>query len=230
MARKLSAGVSRYSRSKAYKLHGTFKRRYKTAAKKPETAPTTKTVPVKGAKNGKTRVVPTTRSPRYYPAEDVKAPKASRKTPKTGKLRSSITPGTVLVLLAGRFRGKRVVFLKQLTSGLLLVTGPYKCNGVPLKRVNQAYAIATSTHVDISGVKLNDKLTDCLFKKECEKKGKEFFSEEKAKKVVNAEKAKLQKEVDSQLLPLVKKTPFLNAYLGASFSLENGQAPHTMKF
>ena len=72
---------------------------------------------------------------KWYPAEDVKRQVRTKKTA-TPKLRKSIEAGRVVILLSGRFRGKRVVVLKQLKSGLLLVTGPHKVNGVPLKRVN----------------------------------------------------------------------------------------------
>ncbi len=117
----------------------------------------------------------------WYPADDEKK-HYKRAKPKQTKLRKNLVPGRVLILLAGRFRGRRVVFLKQLTSGLLLVTGPYKINGVPLKRVNQAYTLTTSTVVDLKGVDVS-KFDDALFKRErkARKQGESQFFAESAK-------------------------------------------------
>ena len=112
-------------------------------------------MPPKGKGGEKKKINPENRNriSRWYPADDEKTHfKRKYKAPRPTRLRKNIAPGQILVLLGGRFKGKRVVFLKQLKSGLLLVTGPHKINGVPLKRVNQAYVIPTATKVDLAGV------------------------------------------------------------------------------
>merc|ERR1711865_760323 len=170
---------------------------------------------------------------RYYPAEDEKKKLGNHhNTTKLTKLRASITPGTVLILLAGRFKGQRVVFLKQLASGLLLISGPFRVNGVPLRRVPQSYVIATKTTVDISGVTVPKNVDDALFQKpkQAKKKSDElFFEKEKESTIDDARKA-LQTQVDDKLIAAIKKTPLLTEYLKAKFSLQKGDKPHQMSF
>ncbi|KAG8742578.1 hypothetical protein FRC10_001243 [Ceratobasidium sp. 414] len=214
------------------------RRGHQSSALVPKEAPAEhKEVQVKGDKNGGTRLVPTSKASRYYPGEDThRAKRTTKKLASVARLRASITPGTVLILLAGRFRGKRVVFLKQLESGMLLVTGPYKVNGVPLRRVNQAYVIATSTKVDLSSVPVDEKFNDAYFAKPGSTgprdKEAEFFSDGKAKPKEAYPEAKAgdQKAVDQAVLAEIKKTENLAKYLKASFGLSKGQFPHQMSF
>merc|ERR1712160_147191 len=174
----------------------------------------------------------TGKSARYYPADDIAVPKHSRKTPKPTKVRESIIPGTVLIILAGRFRGKRAVCLKALPSGLLLISGPYKINGIPLRRVNQAYVIATSTKVNVSGVDVSA-ISDEFFAR-AETAGKdaeeEFFEGENKAAIVSDERKAAQKAVDAKLLKAVEKVPMLKGYLNSKFSLKRGDRPHNMVF
>jgi len=173
------------------------------------------------------------KEPRFYEADDAPRAVPRRKTIKPARLRDSIHPGTVLILLAGRFKGKRVVFLKQLPSGLLLVTGPYKVNGVPLRRVNQAYVIATSTTVDISKVPL-DNVNDEFFQRAPKDKSKkdsaEFFKEEKKSNAISDVRKAEQKRVDAAVLPKVAGVDQLKKYLGAKFTLTQKLLPHDIKF
>ncbi|CAI5711807.1 unnamed protein product [Hyaloperonospora brassicae] len=173
---------------------------------------------------------------KWYPADYIPKPLQSAKTKrnsvKTAKLRKSITPGTVLILLSGRFRGKRVVFLKQLASGLLLVTGPYKINGVPLRRVNQSFVIATSTKVNMEGLEL-PAIDDAYFAREkAAKKSKEeqFFAQSNEAPVISEQRKKDQKAVDSALVKKLDAEPFLKAYLNAKFTLTKSDRVHALKF
>lgn len=174
----------------------------------------------------------------YYPGDDVKKVNVRDcKKPKATKLRKSIVPGTVLIILAGRFRGRRVVFLKQLPSGLLLVTGPYKINGVPLRRVNQAYVQPTSAKVDLSGVDCAS-IDDTRFAKKKQKitKNNDMMVFVRDNELSDEDKQNLQKKKDQQisfdkaLIANIKKVDLLEKYLANRFTLRNNMRPHLLKF
>ena len=153
--------------------------------------------------------------------------------PKAPKLKKNIVPGSILILLTGRFRGSRVVFLKQLESGLLLVTGPYGVNGVPLKRVPQTHCIGTSTKVELGGADFGS-INDAYFSQTA-KDAKKAKKAKKAPLTVDSEvpsKPTEMKEKENKMdEPIIKGlSDELKGYLKTRFALSNGMYPHEMKF
>ena len=119
-----------------------------------------------------------------------------------------------------------------------LFPGPFKVNGCPLRRINQRYLLATSTSIDVSGVKVPEKLNDEYFrrvraaKKQPKKEGDIFEAKKEAYKASDERKAD-QAALDKQVLEAIKKAPqgqVLRQYLRSSFGLSKGQYPHRMAF
>eukprot|EP01063_Lacrimia_lanifica_P025911 TRINITY_DN33_c0_g2_i1.p1 TRINITY_DN33_c0_g2~~TRINITY_DN33_c0_g2_i1.p1 ORF type:complete len:160 (+),score=81.10 TRINITY_DN33_c0_g2_i1:60-539(+) len=158
--------------------------------------------------------------------------------PKQAKLRSSLEDanglkvGTVLILLAGRFRGRRVVLVARDAKGALIVTGPYKVNGVPIRRVDPAYVIATSTQIDLGKLDTSAITKDFFARAKADKKkGEEaFFKKGEGKTELPESKKKAQATVDDQILKAVSKNADMAKYLAATFTLRDRDVPHAMKF
>jgi len=178
-------------------------------------------------------------APRTLPSKNFFSDMNVSTRPKIAKLRKSLQPGTVCILVAGKYKGSRVVMLKQLQrSGLCLVTGPFKINHVPLRRVCQNYLIATSVRVDLEGVKVPKKINDSYFKKEKapkKKSGEEdiFEVKKKKKKGPSDTRKEDQKVVDRQIVHAIKKgkdTQMVLRYLKCKFSVMGKRYPHDIKF
>merc|ERR1712183_220897 len=142
----LESGVYRFGKSKTYHKKAVYKFVKKTTPKKAaDTKPTFVEKPVKGDKNGGKRMVRVKRLRSDVPTYVRPGRRTSKQffSKHARSLRPSLQPGTVAVVLAGAHKGKRVLVLKQLASGLVLITGPMKLNGCPMRRVNQHYLLAT---------------------------------------------------------------------------------------
>ncbi|GAA30366.2 large subunit ribosomal protein L6e [Clonorchis sinensis] len=162
------------------------------------------------------------------------------------KVRSSLRKrGVIVILLGGRHRGKRVVSLgRQKSTGLLLVTGPFRYNGCPLRRVHPNMVLATQTRVDLG-----------KFKVPLRVHSKEYFARKKldnkhdldaqlglsgapdsaeSKRFVPSEERKEdQRIIDEEVCKCIKAhadSRMLIKYLRSLFSLSKHDKPHAILF
>merc|ERR1712113_1163465 len=193
---------------------------------------------VGGAKNGGTRMVRAKELTNDVPTVDAAAPGTSKNffANHVRKVRASLTAGTVAIVLAGVHKGKKVIVLKQLGTGLLLVSGPYALNGCPLRRINQRYLLATKTKVDVTAVKVPEHINDAYFKRAKKavkaaggKKEGDIFEAKKEEYKPSEQRKTDQTAVDSGLLEAIKKHAdgkMLKQYLRTGFGLSKGEFPH----
>ncbi|NXP36953.1 RL6 protein, partial [Leiothrix lutea] len=209
----LARGIGRYSRSAMYARKALYKRKYtapetKIEKKKKEMPRATITKPVGGDKNGGI---------------------CEHKR----RLRASITPGTVLILLTGRHRGKRVVFLKQLDTGLLLVTGGVQgtaeCGTQCSALVD---SVVISQKLDLMMLEIFSNLNGSVICDFAGSSSQDFTPVLCAlqKYELTEQRKADQKAVDTQILARIKKVPQLRGYLRSTFSLSNGVYPHKLVF
>jgi large subunit ribosomal protein L6e len=239
---ELDCGVVRFGRSSMYHKKAIYKF-VKNKAPKKTAAKTAVFVEkkIKGDKNGGTRMVRVKKLGNCmdYPTVPKPAKKLHQSCFKSHerKLRSSITPGIVAIVLAGVHKGKHVIVLKQLPSGLLLITGPMTLNGCPMRRINQKFIIATKTVVDVSSVKVPESVNDAYFARakvdnKAKKEG-DIFEKKKEEYKPSEQKKKDQAEVDKQVMAAIKKNTdgsMLKQYLRTTFGLSKGQYPHNLVF
>lgn len=105
-----NTGLMRFSRATMYRRRAIYKRKRAPIAKKvEEKKPSFVEKQIGGDKNGGKRRVPIHRLPRYYPTEDAPKRLHNNKKPFSAHkhhLRASIKPGSVLIVLAGKQKGK----------------------------------------------------------------------------------------------------------------------------
>lgn len=234
----LGGGIMKYSRHHQYKRKALWRQK---ATLKPKVAvpkkPITVVKKVGGAKNGGERVVTLQKKKANYPTKPRVTDRPTKGSFKLHKrtLRKSLVPGRIVILLAGKHKGKRVVLLKALQSGLLLVTGPFSLNSTPLRRISQRYVIATKTR--IQKVAVPEHINDAYFRRSLKKQKNrgegDIFAAKKEKYVPSEQKKADQLTVDKAVRTAIshhKEKKLMYSYLRSYFALSSSQYPHRLSF
>lgn len=236
----LGGGIMRYSRNQQYNRKALWRQK---ATLKPKVAvakkPITIVKKIGGAKNGGERVVSLQKKTDVVFTKERVTGRPTKSTFSAHKrnTRKSIIPGRVVILLAGKHKGKRVVVLKVLQSGLLLINGPFSLNSCPLRRVSQRYVIATQTRVKLDESAIPEHINDLYFRRQLLKnqnRGEgDIFAAKKPKYVATEQRQQDQATVDKAVRKAIsqhKDKRQLFSYLRSYFALSSSQYPHRLSF
>ena len=231
----LKPGALKYSKREMYKVAAI--RELMSKRQIPGECRAIRLVERTNKKNGKKYLMRL--NPKKYPVPNLSMPK----TPiyKQAKLRPSVTPGTIGICLRGNQRAKRVVFIKQIDSGLLLVCNPL--NQCAPRTINHKYFLATKTKLDVSGINVPEEMNHTYFhNKRAErkayakalKKSSILGGDKPVRKVkeLTPEKLAINKKLEDQVTALIKghPDPMFRRYMKALFKLGPRDYPHRMQF
>jgi len=232
----LQAGALKYTKKEMYKIEA-FRKILKQG-KIPGEARGVRLVERTDKKTGKKYLLKM--NPKKYPVPNLNTPRKA--VYKQVKLRASVTPGTIGILLKGNQRAKRVIFLKQIDSGLLLVCNPV--NQCAPRTIDHKFFLATKMKVDVSGIQIPEEMNHTFFhNKRAERKAylkalrkSSILGGDKPEKKVKAltpEKLAVNKKLEDQLTALIEAHPegaIFKKYMRSLFKLGPRDYPHKMQF
>jgi len=239
LSASLAAGKLRYSKAEIYKV-AAFRKLMRNHGKIPGPARKIVTYVEKEIeKDGKKMMVKTTKLlAKKMPMGDIPMPRKGKLH--SHKLRKSITPGTIGIILKGPQKTRRVVFIKQVESGLMIVANPVA--GLEPTTVDSRYFLSTKVKLDISGVKVPEEMVHSHFHNKAERR-KAYLKARRAGTVLGElelkpkgftdEQKAINKKLDDQLIPVIQKHAdgaVLENYMKAKFTLTHRDFPHRMVF
>nr|UXY87572.1 60S ribosomal protein L6B [Cryptomonas curvata] len=126
---------------------------------------------------------------------------------------SNIKIGSIIILLSTKYQGKKVILLRITKSGLYVISGLYKLNGIPIRRVNPKYIFPTGVYIDISDINtkiFSDEYFDAL------KKYKEYQNNNFTNRIKMSHNLR-QSYIDRFLQKKIDKDIFLAPYLKSNY-------------
>jgi len=234
----LEAGKLRYSKAEIYRV-AAYRKLLRNGKIPGDAREVVTYVEKEIEKDGKKMIVRTAKMmAKSMPQGDIPMPR--KLILNKHKLRKSITPGTVGILLKGPQKARRVIFIKQLESGLLMVANPV--SGDEPTTIDHRYFMSTKLKLDISGVKVPEEMVHTHFHNKAERR-KAYLKARRTATVLGEgenkpagftdEQKAINKKLVDQLADIVQKhpeSPVLEGYMKTKFRLTHRDFPHRMNF